>query len=166
MGPPDELLERNARFADHFEPSDGSASPSRRLAVLTCMDTRIDVLGALGLHVGEAHIIRNAGGILTDDVIRSLSISQRRLATTEVVIVQHTDCGMQGLDEGELRDELQEAVGAHPAWEIGSFSDVAHSVLTSIERLRADPHLVHRDRIHGYVYDVQTGRLTAVDGGP
>ena len=163
---PSELLDRNARFAARHVPSGGGAPPSRQLAVVTCMDARIDVFAVLGLSVGEAHVIRNAGGIVTDDVIRSLSISQRRLATTAIVVVQHTDCGMQGLDERELHAELHGAAGAKPEWEIGSFPDVAASVHRSVERLRAEPFLAHRDHIHGFVYDVETGRLTEVPAAP
>jgi carbonic anhydrase len=139
-----------------------SARPSRQLAVVTCMDCRLDVNGALGLAAGEAHVLRNAGGIVTDDVIRSLAISQRQLGTREVILVHHTDCGMEKLDDDEFREELREAAGVAPPFEIGSFADVEEDVRESVLRVRRSEFLPHRDAVRGFVYDVATHRLREV----
>ena len=140
-----------------------SARPSRQLAVVACMDCRLDLLGALGLKEGEAHVLRNAGGIVTDDVIRSLAISQRRLGTREVTLVHHTDCGMEKLDDGEFREELREAAGVAPPFEIGSFADAEADVRESVLRVRRSEFLPHRDAVRGFVYDVATNRLREVE---
>lgn len=160
----DELLSRNAAAADAAEPRELPAPPSLRVAVLTCMDARIDVYRALGLTPGEAHVLRNAGGVVTDDVIRSLAISQRRLGTTAVMLVHHTRCGMAGLDEEELRRELAEAAGEPPPFALGGFEDVEADVRESIERVRGSAFLAHRDDVRGFVIDVDTGRLSEVSG--
>ena len=139
-----------------------NAKPKRRIAVVTCMDCRLDVLGALELEPGDAHLLRNAGGVVTDDTIRSLSISQRRLGTREVLLVHHTDCGMQGLDEGGFRAELHEAAGEDPPFAIGAFEDVEEDVRQSIARVRSSPFLPHRDAVRGFVYDVETHRVGEV----
>jgi carbonic anhydrase len=140
-----------------------SARPSRGLAVVTCMDCRLDLLGALGLNVGEAHVLRNAGGVVTDDVIRSLAISQRRLGTREVMLIHHTDCGMEKLDEGEFREELREAAGAEPRFEIGSFAEVEADVRESVLRVRGSAFLPHRDAVRGFVYDIATHCLSEIE---
>ena len=158
----DELLCNNARFIERFRIGHLDVRPSRRLAIIACMDSRLDVFGALGLKLGEAHVIRNAGGIVSDDVIRSLTISQRRLGTEEVVLIQHTDCGMLNITDDGFRAELQEATGVAPTFAIESFRDVDANVRQSLERLRASPFLAHRDHISGFVYDVDTGALRAV----
>jgi carbonic anhydrase len=139
------------------------ARPSKRLAVVACMDCRLDLLDALGLEIGEAHVLRNAGGVVTDDVIRSLAISQRRLGTREVTLIHHTDCGMEKLDEDELREELREAAGVAPPFEIGSFADLDADVRESILRVRRSEFLPHRDAVRGFVYDVATHRLREVE---
>jgi carbonic anhydrase len=144
------------------EKAQRDARPSRRLAIVTCMDCRLDVFGALGLKDGEAHVLRNAGGVVTDDVIRSLAISQRRLGTREVMLVHHTDCGMEKLDEEEFRAELREAAGAEPGFAIESFPDVEANVRESVLRVRRSPFLPHRDAVRGFVYDVATHRLREV----
>ena len=138
------------------------AEPAKGVAIVTCMDCRLDVLGALGLKLGEAHVLRNAGGVVTDDVIRSLAISQRLLGTTEVLLIHHTRCGMEGLDEHEFRDELREAGGGEPPFAIGSFADVQADVSESVRRVQNSPYLPHRDRVRGLIYDVDTGRVRDV----
>ena len=157
-----ELLARNADFARSFDDAGMPAAPARRLAVVACMDTRIDVLRILGLSTGEAHIIRNAGGVVTDDVIRSLCLSQRLLGTREVVLVHHTGCGLQSLDEQQFLSELESETGTRPSWPVGAFENPYDDVAESIRRLRSSPFLPHKDHIRGFVYDVADGRLTEV----
>jgi carbonic anhydrase len=158
----DELLANNREFAASLPARHLDVHPSRRLSVVTCMDSRLDVFAALGLGDGEAHVLRNAGGVITDDVIRSLAVSQRRLGTREVMLIHHTDCGMQTLSDDGFRAELQEATGVAPAWAIESFTDVDADVRQSILRVRRSPFLPHRDRVRGFVYDVDTHRLREV----
>ena len=158
----DELIDNNRRFADSLPDRHLDVSPSRRLAIVTCMDSRLDVFAALGLGDGEAHVLRNAGGVITDDVIRSLAVSQRRLGTRETMLIHHTDCGMQTLTDDGFRAELQEATGVAPAFAIESFGDVEADVRQSILRVRNSPFLAHRDVVRGFVYDVDTHRLHEV----
>ena len=158
----DELLANNAAFAGSLPVQHLDVRPKRRLAIVTCMDSHLDVFAALGLHHGEAHILRNAGGVITDDVIRSLAVSQRRLLTREVMLVHHTDCGMQSLTDDGFRAELQEASGVAPAFAIESFSDLDADVRQSLLRVRRSPFLLHRDRVRGFVYDVDTHVLREV----
>lgn len=160
----DELLANNARFVEGFDVGHLDVRPSRRLAVVACMDSRIAVFRVLGLGLGEAHIIRNAGGIVTNDVIRSLAISQRRLGTRAIVVIQHTDCGLMKITDDEFRAELQEATGLAPTFAIESFRDLDANVRQSLERLRVSPFLAYRDDIRGFVYDVDTGALREVFG--
>ena len=161
----DELLAHNRDFAAAFDRGHLDVRPSLRLAIVACMDSRLDVFAALGLEDGQAHILRNAGGVITDDVVRSLAISQRRLGTEEIVLVHHTDCGLQLITDDGFRAELQEATGMAPAFAIESFTDVEADVRQSMARLRHSPFLLHRDRVRGFVYDVDTGVLTEVDPG-
>ncbi len=164
----DDLLENNRRFADGLEPKHLDVQPSRRLAIVTCMDSRLDVFAALGLQDGEAHVLRNAGGAITDDVIRSLAISQRKLGTREIMLIHHTDCGMTKLTDDSFRAELQEATGMAPAFAIESFTDVDADVRQSILRVRRSEFIPHRDNVRGFVYDVDEHRLREVavsDGG-
>ena len=160
----DELLAANERYAADFtlDKSMLPAPPRKGLAIVSCMDARIRVHNMLGLTEGDAHVIRNAGGVVTDDTIRSLAISQRKLETTEVMIIQHTQCGMSGLDEDDFRAELRRDTGEEPSWPIGGFADVEQSVRESVERLRTSDYLLHRDDIRGFVYDVESGRLAEV----
>jgi carbonic anhydrase len=158
----DELLENNQRFASRFEPEHLDVKPSLRLAIVTCMDARLDVFAALGLEGGQAHILRNAGGVITDDVIRSLAISQRRLGTDQVILIHHTDCGMQLITDDGFRAELQDATGMAPPFAIESFTDVENDVRQSIRRVRHSPFLLHR-RVRGFVYDVDTGALKEIE---
>ncbi len=158
----DELLANNAAFAADLPTKHLDVRPSRRLAIVTCMDSRLDVFAALGLGDGEAHVLRNAGGVITDDVIRSLAISQRKLGTREVMLIHHTNCGMQTLTDDGFRAELQEATGVAPAFAIESFSDVDADVRQSILRVRRSVFLAHRESVRGFVYDVDTHRLREV----
>jgi len=159
----DQLLENNRTFAAGLAERHLDVEPQRRLAVVTCMDSRLDVFAALGLGPGEAHVLRNAGGIITDDVIRSLALSQRRLGTQAVMLIHHDDCGMQKITEDGFRTELQETTGIAPSFAIESFSDVEEDVRQSIRRVRASPFLPHRDVVRGFVYDVDTHRLREIE---
>ena len=158
----DELVANNASFAESLADRELPVRPSRELAIVTCMDSRLDVFAALGLRDGEAHVLRNAGGVITDDVIRSLAISQRRLGTRRVMLIHHTNCGMQTLTDDGFRAELQAATGVAPAFAIESFADVDDDVRQSILRVRRSAFLLHRDRVRGFVYDVDTGWLREV----
>jgi carbonic anhydrase len=158
----DELIANNAavaRSAAHVD-----VHPRRRLAIVTCMDSRLDVFASLGLEVGDAHVLRNAGGVVTDDVIRSLAVSQRKLGTIAVMLIHHTDCGMQTLTDDGFRAELQQATGVAPSFAIESFTDADADVRQSIERVRRSSFLLHRDDVRGFVYDVDTHRLREVGG--
>jgi carbonic anhydrase len=158
----DDLLANNRTFAAEHGYAHRDVNPARRLAVVACMDSRLDVFAALGLTQGEAHVLRNAGGVITDDVVRSLAISQRKLGTEQIVLIQHTDCGLNRLTDDGFRKELQDDTGMAPPFAIESFTDVEANVRQSIQRLRSSPFLLHRDRIRGFVYDVDTGLLTEV----
>ena len=158
----DELVANNAAFTAGHGQRRLDIRPSRRLAIVACMDARLDIFAALGLKEGEAHILRNAGGAVTDDVVRSLAISQRRLGTTEIMLIHHTDCGMQKVTDDGFRAELQESVGMAPAFAIESFTDVDADVRQSIMRVRRSPFLAHRDRVRGFVYDADSGHLREV----
>lgn len=158
----DQLLRNNREFAGTLPASHEAIEPRLQLAVVACMDSRLDVFAALGLKPGEAHVLRNAGGVVSDDVIRSLAISQRRLGTREVMLVHHTDCGMQKITDDGFRTELMETAGVAPAFAIESFTDVDADVRQSILRVRRSPFLPHRDRVRGFVYDVDDHRLREV----
>jgi carbonic anhydrase len=162
MGTIDELLVNNQSFATSVPAGHLDVRPSRRLAVVTCMDSRLDVFAALGLRDGEAHILRNAGGVITDDVIRSLAVSQRRLGTREVMLIHHTNCGMLSLTDDGFRAELQQATGVAPAFAIESFSDLDSDVRQSVLRVRRSAFLLHRDLVRGFVYDVGSHRLREI----
>ncbi len=161
----DELVANNEAFAASLPAQHLDVRPSRQLAIVTCMDSRLDVFAALGLGDGEAHVLRNAGGVITDDVIRSLAVSQRRLGTREVMLIHHTNCGMQTLTDDGFRAELQEATGVAPAFAIESFSDLDADVRQSILRVRRSAFVPHRDLVRGFVYDVDTHRLREVRVG-
>jgi carbonic anhydrase len=158
----DDAIAANERFATDSPPAPLAVQPRRRLAVVTCMDSRIDVFAALGLGNGEAHVLRNAGGVVSDDVIRSLAISQRKLGTREVMLIHHSDCGMEMVSDDGFSTELQEETGLAPDFPIESFADVESDVRSSIERVRHSPFLPHRDDVRGFVYDVADGRLREV----
>ena len=158
----DQLLDNNREFAGSLPASHDAIEPRLRLAIVACMDSRLDVFAALGLEPGEAHVLRNAGGVVSDDVIRSLAISQRRLGTREVMLIHHTDCGMQKITDDGFRTELMETSGIAPAFAIESFTDLDADVRQSILRVRRSPFLLHRDRVRGFVYDVADHRLREV----
>ncbi len=158
----DELVQRNAEYASEFHDSELQVQPVRQLAIVACMDSRIDTFAILGLGNGDAHIIRNAGGVITDDVIRSLCLSQRFLGTREIILVHHTDCGLQAVDEAEFRDELNRELGVKPWWSLEAFSDPYDDVRQSIQRLLMTPFIRHKDNIRGFVYNVTTGLLEEV----
>jgi carbonic anhydrase len=159
----DELVANNRAFAASRPDRHLDVRPSRGLAIVTCMDSRLDVFSALGLRDGEAHILRNAGGVITDDVIRSLAVSQRRLGTREVMLIHHTDCGMQALTDDGFRAELQEATGVAPAFAIESFADVDADVRQSLLRVRRSLFLPYRDLVRGFVCDVDSLQLREID---
>lgn len=157
----DELIAANQAHAG--ENTGGlPGAPSRHVAVVACMDARLDVYRALGLGSGEAHVIRNAGGVVTDDVIRSLTVSQRKLGTTEIVLVHHTKCGMATFVDDDFVTELREACGTAPAWAPGAFADTEQDVRDSIAAIRSSPFLLHTEAVRGFVFDVDSGLLSEV----
>jgi carbonic anhydrase len=158
----DGLLANNRIYVERGAHVPLDVRPSLRLAIVTCMDSRLDVFAALGLENGQAHVLRNAGGVITDDVIRSLALSQRRLGTESVMLIHHEDCGLQLITEEAFRRELEEAAGVAPPFAIETFKDVDESVRASLARVRSSPFLEHRDRVRGFVFDVGSGRLREV----
>jgi carbonic anhydrase len=158
----DELLANNRRYADRLLERHVDLEPARALAIVTCMDSRLNLFEALGLEEGDAHVLRNAGGVITDDMIRSLAISQRLLGTREIMLIHHTDCGMQRLTDDGFRADLQADTGEAPSFAIESFTDLDAAVRQSILRVQRSVFLPHRDRVRGFVYDVDTHRLREV----
>ena len=158
----DELLDNNARYQKDFVDAGLSVSPTRALALITCMDSRMDMFAMLGLDKGEAHIIRNAGGVVTDDVVRSLCLSQRLLGTREVILIHHTDCGLEKVDEAAFLAELEAETGERPDWILEHFDSPYTDVARSITKIRANPFVPHRDHVRGFVYRVDTGELVEV----
>jgi carbonic anhydrase len=158
----DELLSNNEAYAASFDKGDLPLPPARHLAVVACMDARLDLHQILGLEVGDAHVIRNAGGVVTDDEIRSLAISQRLLATDEIVLVHHTDCGMLTFTDDDFRRSILDETGIKPEWAPESFPDLDEDVRQSIARIKASPFIPHTDKVRGFVYDVETGKLREV----
>jgi carbonic anhydrase len=157
----DEYLANNARYADSFS-GPLPMPPSAHLAVVACMDARLNVYALLGLGDGEAHVIRNAGGVITDDEIRSLAISQRLLGTREIMLIHHTDCGMLTFTDDAFKRSIQDETGVKPPWAAEAFPDVAEDVRQSIARIKASPFVPHQDAIRGFVFDVATGKLNEV----
>ena len=158
----DELLGNAQGYADGFEAGRLAAPPAKRVAVVACMDARLNPYGLLGLSEGDAHVIRNAGGVVTEDVIRSLAISQRLLGTEEIVLIHHTDCGMLTFSDDEFRRQIQEDVGIKPGWAAEAFDDLESDVRQSIKRVEASPFVPRKDNVRGFIYDVKTGRLDEV----
>jgi carbonic anhydrase len=158
----DELVANNETYASSFDKGDLPIPPAKKLAVIACMDARIDVHALLGLSVGDAHVIRNAGGAVTDDAIRSLAISQRLLGTEEIVLVHHTDCGMLTFTDDEFRAAIEKDTGVRPAWAAEAFTDLDAEVRQSIARIKASPFVPNKDSLRGFVYDVHTGALREV----
>ncbi|QHY95048.1 Beta-carbonic anhydrase 1 [Streptomyces sp. S4.7] len=158
----DRLVDANRHYAKEFDDPGMDARPVLRVAVVACMDARLDLHDALGLELGDCHTIRNAGGVVTDDVIRSLTISQRALQTRSVVLIHHTGCGLEAITE-DFRHELEMEVGQRPAWAVESFRDVDQDVRQSMQRVRTSPFLLHTDDVRGFVFDVSTGLLREID---
>src|ERR687897_1386941 len=154
----DELLRNNEAYAASFEHGDLPLPPAKKLAVVACMDARLDVHAILGLGVGDAHVIRNAGGVVTEDEIRSLAISQRLLGTEEIVLVHHTDCGMLTFTDDEFKRAVQDETGETPEWSAESFTDLDEDVRQSIARIQASPFIPNKDSVRGFVYEVESGR--------
>ena len=157
-----ELLENNARYADNFGKGDLPVPPRLQLAVVACMDARIDVHGLLGIAEGDAHVIRNAGGVITDDAIRSLTISQRLLGTTSIMLIHHTDCGMLKFRDDDVKDAIAADTGIRPSFALEAFGDLEGDVRQSIARIQASPFIPNKDDVRGFVYDCATGKLNEV----
>ncbi|HEY0936826.1 MAG TPA: carbonic anhydrase [Trebonia sp.] len=161
MSVADDYLKNNAAYAETYANS-LPARPAGHAAIVACMDCRLDIYGLLGLGAGEAHVIRNAGGAVTDDMIRSLAISQRLLGTTEIILIHHTDCGLQKTTEDEFKGAIEAETGIRPPWAVESFTDAAGDVRQSVARIKASPFIPHKDAVRGFVFDVATGRLDEV----
>jgi len=159
----DELLANNAAYAASFDNGGLPAAPASKVAVVACMDARLNVYGALGLREGDAHVIRNAGGVVTDDAIRSLAISQRLLGTEEIILIHHTGCGMLSFTDDEFRSSIEQDTGIKPEWAAEAFSDLEADVRQSIARIQASPFIPRKDSVRGFVYDVETGELREVE---
>ena len=158
----DELLRSNEAYAASFDKGELPLPPARKVAIVACMDARLDPYGALGLSEGDAHVIRNAGGEVTEDAIRSLAISQRLLGTEEIVLIHHTDCGMLTFKDDEFRRSIEEETGIRPEWAAEAFDDLDADVRQSIARIEASPFIPRKDSIRGFVYEVETGRMREV----
>jgi carbonic anhydrase len=158
----DELLANNERYAASFDKGDLPLPPGKKVAVVACMDARLNVYGMLGLTEGDAHVIRNAGGVVTDDEIRSLAISQRLLATEEIILIHHTDCGMLTFTDDEFKAAVEKDTGIKPEWAAEAFPDLDADVRQSIARIKASPFIPRKDAVRGFVYEVETGRLREV----
>jgi len=157
-----ELLKNNQAYESAFDKGDLPMPPGKGVAVVACMDARLDVYEILGLELGEAHVIRNAGGVVSEDVIRSLPISQRLLGTKEIILVHHTDCGMLTFQDHEVKDQIVADTGARPHFALEAFPDVDDDIRQSIVRLKANPFIDHKDHIRGFVFDVNTGGLKEI----
>ncbi|NUP26730.1 MAG: carbonic anhydrase [Nocardia sp.] len=157
----DDYLANNARYAEQFE-GPLPLPPSKHVAVVACMDARLDVYRILGLQEGEAHVIRNAGGVVTDDEIRSLAISQRLLGTTEIILIHHTDCGMLTFTDDDFKRAIQDETGIKPTWSAEAFPDLDEDVRQSLRRIEASPFVTATSSLRGFVFDVATGRLAEV----
>ena len=165
MSATDELLANNEQYAAQFDKGDLPLPPAKKVAVVACMDARLVPTRILGLEEGDAHVIRNAGGVVTDDEIRSLAISQRLLATEEIILIHHTDCGMLTFTDDEFKRSIQDETGIKPEWAVESFGDLDEDVRQSINRIKASPFVPNKDAIRGFVYEVETGKLREVDAG-
>jgi carbonic anhydrase len=162
MSTTDELLANNERFVQSFDKGDLPLPPAKKVAVVACMDARLNPYPILGLELGDAHVIRNAGGVITDDEIRSLAISQHLLGTEEIMLIHHTDCGMLTFNDPEFADRLEAETGQRPEWEPRSFPDIEEDVRDSIRRITESPFIPHTDSVRGFIYDVNTGALREV----
>ncbi len=158
----EDLLANNRQYAETFVDEDLPIPPTKQIAVVACMDARLKLGSLLGLRPGDAHVIRNAGGVITDDVIRSLVISQRLLGTREIMLIHHTDCGMLTFTDAELKDQLEKDTGIRPSFAVEAFPDLDQDVRQSMARIQASPFVPHKDRVRGFVYEVESGRLREV----
>jgi carbonic anhydrase len=158
----DELLQSAEAYSERFDKGELPLPPAKRVAVLACMDARLNPYGLLGLSEGDAHVIRNAGGVVTDDEIRSLSISQRLLGTEEIMLIHHTDCGMLTFQDDDFRRQIQDDTGIKPAWSAECFDDLEDDVRQSIARIKASPFIPKKDKVRGFIYEVESGRLREV----
>jgi carbonic anhydrase len=158
----DELVQNAESYAESFEKSDLPLPPAKKVAIVACMDARLNPYGLLGLNEGDAHVIRNAGGVVTDDEIRSLSISQRLLGTQEIMLIHHSDCGMLTFSDDDFRQQVQKETGIKPEWAAEAFPDLDEDVRQSIARIKASPFIPNKDSVRGFVYEVETGRLREV----
>ncbi len=161
MSTTDDVLRNAEQYASSFDKADLPMPPGRKLAVVACMDARLIPTKVLGLQEGDAHVIRNAGGVVTDDTIRSLAISQHKLGTEEIILIHHTDCGMLTFKDDDFREQLQDETGVKPAWAAESFSDLDRDLRQSIARIKASPFLPNKN-VRGFVYEVETGKLREV----
>ena len=162
MSSTDELLANNHAYAAGFERGERPLPPAKKVAVVACMDARLNVYGSLGLEEGDAHVIRNAGGAVTDDEIRSLAISQRLLGTEEIILIHHTDCGMLTFTDEEFKSAIEADTGIRPPWSVETFADLDADVRQSIARIKDSPFIPHKDSVRGFVFDVATGELREV----
>ena len=162
MGLIDELVENNRRISSGLSPQHLDVRPKGKLAIVTCMDSRLNVFQALGLGDGQAHSLRNAGGVITEDVIRSLAISQRKLGTESVMLIHHTDCGMLTFTDDEFKKAIQDETGIKPEWAAEAFDDIAEDVRQSLRRIEASPFVTKHESLRGFIFDVATGRLDEV----
>jgi carbonic anhydrase len=162
MSVTDELLQNAEDYAKSFDKGDLPLPPAKKVAVLACMDARVAPMRVLGLEEGDAHVIRNAGGVLSDDAIRSLAISQNLLGTEEIILLHHTDCGMLTFTDDQFRDRLEQDVGAAPSWPVHTFSDLEGDVRESIRRIKESPFIPNNGSVRGFVYEVETGKLREV----
>jgi carbonic anhydrase len=158
----DQLVQNAQSYAESFDNGELPLPPAKRVAIVACMDARLNPYGLLGLHEGDAHVIRNAGGVITDDEIRSLAISQRLLGTEEIMLIHHTDCGMLTFGDDDFRRSVQDDTGIKPEWAAETFSDLDEDVRQSIARIKASPFIPRKDQVRGFVYDVYDGRLREV----
>jgi carbonic anhydrase len=158
----DNLLKNNEDYAASFDKGDLPLPPGRKVAVVACMDARLDPARALGLEEGDAHVIRNAGGVVSDDALRSLAISQNLLGTEEIVLMHHTDCGMLTFTDEQFADKLEDETGSRPEWKVHTFTDLEQDVRDGIERIKSSPFVPRTDNVRGFVYEVETGRLREV----
>ncbi len=162
MSTTDELLANAKKYEEAFDKADLPMPPGRKIAIVACMDARLNPYGLLGLQEGDAHVIRNAGGVITEDEIRSLAISQRLLGTEEIVLIHHTDCGMLTFTDDEFKASIHQDTGIKPAWAAEAFDDIEADVRQSLERVRTSPFIPLKDSVRGFVYEVETGRLREV----
>jgi carbonic anhydrase len=162
MSNTDELVANNEKYAETFDKGELPLPPARKLAIIACMDARVSPYALLGLKEGDAHVIRNAGGVVTDDEIRSLAISQRLLGTEEIMVIHHTDCGMLTFNDDDFKAQIEQDTGIKPTWAAEAFSDLDRDVRQSIARIQASPFIPRKDSVRGFVYEVETGRLREV----